>query len=568
MAQSGMMQSMQWNIQSPIVPKDKDELISVLLENRGLVEKRDRDSFLSPPSPLSLTLKDVGIDPKEMKKAVALIERAKKEQWNVVVFGDYDCDGICGTSVVWETLYEMGVKAMPFIPDRERHGYGLSPAALDEVLEGFQKTTGRPGLLISVDNGIVALEGFARLNAAGIHTILTDHHQTEREGRDFPFNLPIFPPADAIIHTTQLCGTTVGWMLARELNPKKAESMLDLCAIATIADQVPLLSANRSFAKFGIDALRKTTRQGLLMLIEVAQLQKEFINTYAINYAIAPRINAMGRIGDPKDGLRMICSKKIETARMYASKVQNTNIERQTLTTSMIEFARKYQENWINDHIIIVESTEFHEGVIGLVAGKLVEDFAKPAIVISRGEKVAKGSARSLAGIHITELLRKVRSELIDVGGHPMAAGFSLLNENIPAFTEKLRKLAKETIGEELFVKSLSVECEIDAGLVREETVKVLEVFEPCGSANPVPVFAIRGLKLVDAQLMGKEKQHLKMIVRTVDEKHIPVLLFGKAGVMQTLKIGQTLDIIGMLQINTWNGKTEIQMVGKDVIVH
>ncbi|MBI5151367.1 MAG: single-stranded-DNA-specific exonuclease RecJ [Candidatus Pacebacteria bacterium] len=555
---------MQWKIQSPTVPKNADELTAVLFENRGLVKERGRTLFRSPPSPLSLTLKDVGIDPKEMKKAISLIEQAKRENWNVVVFGDYDCDGICGTSVLWETLYEMGIKAMPFIPDRKRHGYGLSPVALDEVLEGSQKTPKRSDLLISVDNGIVALEGFARLKAAGVHTILTDHHQPERKkgGRT---SSPIFPVADVIIHTTHLCGTTVGWMLARELNPKKAESMLDLCAIATIADQVPLLGANRSFAKFGIEALRKTTRPGLLMLIEVAQLQKELIDTYAINYAIAPRINAMGRIGDPKDGLRMLCSKKIETARMYASKVQNTNIERQTLTTSMIEFARKHQESWQDDHIIIVESTEFHEGVIGLVAGKLVEDFAKPAIVISRREKIAKGSARSLAGIHITELLRKVRDELIDVGGHPMAAGFSLLNENIAIFTEKLRKLAKETIGKELLVKTLPVECEIDVKLVRAETVKSLEIFEPFGSANPTPFFAVRGLKLLDAQVMGKEKQHLKVVVRGSDDMQFPILFFGKAGMMRDLRIGQTMDIVGMLQINVWNGRTEIQMIGKDI---
>ena len=342
-----MMLSMQWVCKSQKIPQSQTELLEVLLANRRLLKKKEKDEFLSPRSPLKFTPKDVGIDEKQLARAVSLIQEAKQKKWKVIVFGDYDCDGICATTILWETLYEMGVHAMPFIPSRDKHGYGLSMAAIDDILEDPSQ---KPQLLITVDNGIVAHEPFKRLKKAGIKTILTDHHQPEKK----------LPPVDALVHTTQLCGTTVSWMLAQALNPKKAAEMLNLCAIATIADQVPLLNANRSFAVHGIEALKTTKRVGLQMLIQAANIDPKTIDAKAVNYLIAPRINAMGRIGDAMNALRLLCSKKLEKAMSYASKVQSTNIDRQSMTIEMIEFARQHKAEWEHEHIIIIESDSFH----------------------------------------------------------------------------------------------------------------------------------------------------------------------------------------------------------------
>lgn len=544
-------------LQSPINPSNPQQLLEVLLFNRNLDTTSQRQEFLHPTHPNQITPQDVNIDPKELQKAVDLIHQAKKEKWRVVVFGDYDCDGICGTTVLWETLYSMGINAIPLIPEREKHGYGLSNKALDDILN--QPEDQLPQLLITVDNGVVAYDAFVRLQQANIKTILTDHHQVDRRGDTD------YPSTTAVVHTTKLCGTTVAWMLARALDFKKAESMLDLCAIATIADQVPLFNANRSFAKHGITAIRDSTRVGLNLLIEYAGLDKAKIDTYAINYGIAPRINAMGRIGDPKDALRLLCSTKEEKVRAFAQSVQSTNLDRQSLTTSMIDEALRHKDTWIDEHIIVVHSDAFHEGVIGLVAGKLMEMFAKPAIVIARGAKSAKGSARSVPGVNITNLLRQLKHELLDVGGHPMAAGFSVANDNVANFATLLRRLGKKSIDPSLLVKSLQVECEIAGKVVDRATIESLQALEPYGSGNVVPVFMVRDLRMTQQSIVGKDQRHRKLVLQREDGIVLQAMWFG--GVSHEIEslLNAPIEIAVTLQFNEWNGKKSVQVVVKGI---
>lgn len=548
---------MKWVLQSQTIPSNPQQLLEVVLANRNLNTTSERQEFLHPTHPTKLTPQDVGINPKELQKAVDLIHQAKKEKWRVVVFGDYDCDGICGTTVLWETLFGMGINAMPFIPERDKHGYGLSDKALDDILN--QPEDQLPQLLITVDNGVVAYDAFARLQKAQIKTILTDHHQIDhRDDSDYPSTC-------AIVHTTKLCGTTVAWMLARELDFKKAESMLDLCAIATIADQVPLFNANRSFAKHGITAIRESKRVGLNFLIEYAGLDKAKIDTYAINYGIAPRINAMGRIGDPKDALRLLCSTKEAKVRSFAQSVQSTNTDRQSLTTMMIEEAMQHKDTWVDEHIIVVHSDTFHEGVIGLVAGKLMETFAKPAIVIARGAKSSKGSARSVPGVNITDLLRQLKDQLLDVGGHPMAAGFSVATENVENFVSLLRALGKKMIDTSLLVKSSQVECEIAANLIDAKTIEALQSLEPYGSGNPVPVFVVRDLMITQQSIVGKDQRHRKLILQRSDGTALQAMWFGGASHEIETIFNIPVEIAAILQFNEWNGKKTVQVLVKAV---
>lgn len=566
---------MNWQILHSSQPTKLADTRSILLKNRKIA-KRDEKEFFHPIHPLEISLESVGIDVSQMKKAVQRIDVARREKHDVVVFGDYDADGVSATAILWETLYEMGVKARPFIPNREKHGYGISHRSLDDLL-----AERKPDLIITVDNGIVAHEAFQRLRDEGVDTILTDHHvpeqklkdsriaDTRSKTQDISSGEFEYPPADIIIHSTKLCGATVAWMFARELNKEKASTLLDLCGIATIADQMILQGANRSFATFGIRSLRTSERIGIQNLCQIAGVEQNEITTRTINFALAPRINAMGRLGSALDALRALCTKDQQKSFDLMQKLQQTNSERQTLTWEMVEEAESQAEAWQDEHIIIVASEKYHDGVIGLIAGKLMEKFYKPAIAISIGEKFAKASARSVEGVNIVELIRKVRKDLLEVGGHPMAAGFGLLPEKVEQVKRKLLNLAKSEIDTALLQQSLTVECVLPISLVNVGLLEMLDTFDPFGNGNPEPMFGLREVTIKSCYAVGKEKKHLKLVIsyQLLDTSYeLDGIGFGLGELEKSLKQGDVVDIAGTLSINEWNGKKSVQMVVKDVV--
>ncbi|PWU24157.1 single-stranded-DNA-specific exonuclease RecJ [Candidatus Cerribacteria bacterium 'Amazon FNV 2010 28 9'] len=539
---------MQWNIQNTVVPKNAEELIAVLITNRHI---EDRQTFLHPKHPMDISLQEVGLDQKEMSKAVERLETARQNNQSVIIFGDYDCDGVCATAVLWETMHTNGWNVFPFIPNRQAHGYGLSSVALDEILGAAHK----PAVLITVDNGIVAHTQFERLRQEGVYTILTDHHESDGK----------FPPAEAILHTTKLCGTTVAWMLARELGKSESiESMLDLCAIATIADQVPLVDANRSFALFGLEQLNQTTRLGLQLLIQTAGLQLGEIDTYAVNFGIAPRINAMGRLESALDALRALCTTNPTRALQLIGKLQDVNEARQNLTTEMIECALAQASEWKDERIIIVADPSFHEGVIGLIASKLTETFYKPSIVLSIGEKTAKGSARSVSGVHITNLLRSVKNDLLEVGGHPMAAGLKLEVGALESFKTHLYEQARIVVDVELLTPRLDVDCVIDPSLLSLEIVETLQQLEPFGAANREPIFAVDECIVEHCSPVGKEGKHLKLKL-CVGTIKLDAIWFGKGEQCAAYPVGSAFRCAGYLRINEWKKRKNIQLLLKDI---
>jgi single-stranded-DNA-specific exonuclease len=546
---------MQWDILSSMIPKTSEEVVDLLLESRGVAQENALE-FFSPKHPLDLSLDEVGIDPVEMNKAVARIKKALEQKEYVVVFGDYDADGVTATAILWETLYEMGVKAMPFIPNREKHGYGISDRSLNDLLQDR-----KPALIITVDNGIVAHGAFQRLREAGIDAIITDHHLPEMVDDAYQF-----PPANAVVHSTKLCGATTAWFLAKELNQQKASELLDLCAIGTIADQMILLEANRSFAHHGLRALQQTKRMGLLNLYELAKIKAPDISSYSVNFAIAPRINAMGRLGSALDALRALCTKDKEKSMQLIQVLQETNTQRQELTWSMVEEAMKRAAQWENEKLIVISSTEYHEGVIGLIAGKLTETFAKPAIVISVGDGVSKASARSVPGVNIIELIRQVRDELMDVGGHPMAAGFSLDTIYIDSVTNRLQKIAHAHIEEHLLVARINIESILPLRLVNMDLAKAIKRFEPFGNGNYDPVFGLKDVRILQAYSIGREKKHLKMVIGNDEGLAVEGIGFGLGLREQELSKADTVDVATTIAINEWNGKKRVQVVVKDVL--
>ncbi len=543
---------MNWKIRTEQVPKHLDELMTILLKNRELDQE---DDFFQPVHPSKISLTSVGLDEQQLQTALKRIKQAIKNEEEIVVFGDYDADGVCATAVLWQTLYRLKAKAVPFIPHREKHGYGLSAAALTDLLAVQQ-----PRLIITVDNGIVAHEHAQQIAAAGIDLIITDHHQPEAE----------LPLALAVVHTDQLCGTTVAWMLANQLArsfDQNINDQLDLTGIATIADQVLLKAANRSFAYHGLAQLQKSKKPGLLALLSQAGINQKDITSQTVGYAIAPRINAMGRLGHSLDALRLVLTNNAGRAAELAELLGSTNNQRQELTYEMMADALSNSQEWREEHLIIAASADYHEGVIGLIAGRLVERFYKPAIAMSISEKTVKASARSIPGVNIIELIRQVKAELLEVGGHPMAAGFGFETTKLELVTTKLRQLAKEQIDQSLLQPSLEVDIVLPEELLTLATADAVQRLAPFGSGNPEPVFGIKEVELLEVMTVGKEKQHLKLVGR-VGESVQPInfLAWRKGELAQKLSAGDKVDIAGVLEINEWRHRTSLQVRVVDIL--
>ncbi|MBU0576533.1 single-stranded-DNA-specific exonuclease RecJ [Patescibacteria group bacterium] len=545
---------MRWNILESTIPQSENELRNILIKTRGL-EKKD-ELFFSPLNPTKISIQEVGLDAGQLKKAVKRILKAIEKKEKVVIFGDYDADGVCATAILWQALYKMGCQVIPFIPLREKHGYGLSDKALDDLL-----AKDKPDLIITVDNGIVAHKSAQRVLDAGIDLIITDHHQPEDK----------LPSAVAVVHSTQLCGATVSWMFAREISKSAGYKIakdwqLDLTAIATIADQVPLRDANRSFAKFGLEALRKSKRVGFKALLTHAGLNQNNIDSQSVGFGIAPRINAMGRLGHSLDALRLLLTNNKSKAEQLAQVLSETNIARQDMTYEMYGHALSQSENWKQEHIIIVHCDKYHEGVVGLIAGRLMEQFYKPVIVISVGDGIGKASARSVPGVNIVELIREVRDDLLDVGGHPMAAGFGLEASKLDRVITRLKKLAKETIDKELLKPSINVEVVIPFLLINEKTVKMINEFAPFGQGNEEPILGFKNVEVLQVFTMGADNQHLK-IVGKGDDGVTPInfLFWRKGSLREKITLGDKIDVAGVLELNKWNGKKSMQIRVKDV---
>ncbi|MBI5448880.1 single-stranded-DNA-specific exonuclease RecJ [Candidatus Gottesmanbacteria bacterium] len=544
-----------------IIHKGKtDDLVSMLLKNRGIIGKKDISCFLNPPDPAVLTPRDVNIETTSLAKAIKRIQKAIETKESIVVYSDYDADGITAGAVMWETLNQLGARVMPYIPHRVDEGYGLSVKGIDTVKELYN-----PTLIITVDHGITAREKVVYAKTLGIEVIVTDHHVK-----------PALLPDCTVVHTTSLCGAGVSWFLAKELlramNHKLpvafSMELLSLAAIGTIADMVPLVGANRSIARFGLAAINETKRVGLEALMADAGLTKGTVGTYDISHMIAPRLNAMGRIEHALDALRLLCTKQRDRADLLAQKLGMTNRERQQLTVDTTLHAKNFltsRSPSIHSHKLIFLSHEsYNQGVIGLVAGKLVEEYYRPAIVVSKGEVVSKASARSVAGFNIVEAIKTCSDILIDVGGHPMAAGFTVETKHLTALQDRLENLADKELDEEKLTRLLRIDLEIPLETATEALWQQIRGFEPFGFGNAEPVFATRGVVVGDVRLVGKDKKHLKLRIQSLT---IDAIAFGLGELYGKFTPDKPVDIAYSIDMNTWNGNRKLQLKIKDIRV-
>jgi len=532
------------------IRKQSDEIISTQQQLNDLLLERIpdgfRQDFLHPVAISDLTPAMAGIDENVLKKAVKRILQAIEKKQNILIFGDYDCDGVTSTAVLWETLFALGVNAQPFLPHREKHGYGLSQVALDEI---FAKQ--KPDLLITVDNGIVAHKEIDWLKEQKIDVIVTDHHEPGEN----------LPNADSIVHTTQLSGAGVAWFLAKELLPDFAPSLLDYVTLGTVSDQIPLVGVTRSLVTYGLKVLQAGERPSLRVLAEIAGVDLSQTNMNTIHFALAPRINAIGRLYNAIDALRALVTRNPDKTRELMTKLDTVNTQRQQVTQEAVSEMKANEVTTPEDAITVVVGP-YHEGIIGLLATKLVEQYSKPAIVISNQNENYKASCRSVPGVHITNILRSLPAELfLSLGGHKLAAGFSISQEKFPEMLQRLRAQASLLILPEDLEPTQFVIGELTWKLLNLETVKTLAQFEPFGAGNREPRFLLSSIQLTDIQPVGKMKNHAQVQIHSLKTKK-----YLKAICFQYEKNGLNQDnvsqVVIKLKVSTYRpGSVDVEIV-------
>lgn len=497
-----------------------EEIIQSLLIGRGLDTPDKINEFFHPLHP-----KDIS-SPFDSSPAIQLIKQHIDSQNQIAIIGDYDVDGVCSTAILWETLHRTSKLVSPFIPHRRIDGYGLSEGIIQKVVSSGAK------LIIAVDCGITAISAVDQARSLGCDVIIIDHHE----------RLPELPNANVILHSTVTCATALAWFFCRDFNGDT--SRLELVSLAVICDMISLIGINRSFAKFGLAELNSTSRIGLKALFAVAGLDptQKPLGTYEVGFLIGPRLNAMGRLDHALDSLRLLCTTDPQKAEGLAISLQDTNKERQDLTLEAVNHALAQVDPSSLPNLIIVSDPSYDEGIIGLVAAKLVEKFHRPAIVFNRGTDTSKGSARSIPGFNIIDHLRLSSELFTSVGGHAMAAGMTIPTVRIP-------EIPLPDIDSSLLVKKHRFDLEVSLGVVDLNLYLKLSDFAPFGLGNPQPVFKSVDVPIQNPKKIGRELQHLKFKAGDLDAVYFnaPESISGQ--------------LIYSLDLNTWNGKTSLQLI-------
>ena len=516
-----------------------DEIIKFLIKNRRI---KDIPDFLNPKSPLDISLED--FDPKYklyLIKVIKLLKNIKKNNQMIVVYTDYDADGITGGAILWETLHLLGFKVMPYVPHRKLEGYGFSKTGIDNVKKQYN-----PELIISVDHGITKVKEVKYAKKLGIKIIITDHHLKGDK----------IPKAEAVFHIPELSGSGVAYFFAKEifenfkfqilnfelLNNNFHTDYLALASIGTVADLVPLTGPSRSIVKYGLKTFPNIKRFGIKHILKEAGIEGKEITPYEIGFVIAPRINAVGRLESAIDALRLLCTTDEKKALNLAHKIGQTNINRQDLVKKSVEEAYEKIKNSKfkigKTKIIILVSDSWNEGIIGLIASKIAEKFYRPTLVLTKSNGNYKGSARSIPSFHITDFLRSLKKYLIDVGGHAQAAGFTIEAKNLPIFKTSIFKKVEKLINDKDFERKITADLKIPILKITLSLVKSLEKLAPFGIGNPKTVFYSESV-LSGAQLFGKNNTHLKIFTGGFE-----FIGFNQADKFKNFSRGQKINII------------------------
>jgi len=537
------------------------QIIDLLLKNRKI---ENIEEFLNPKNPLNISLFDFNSSfANEFNEVLKILTEIKEKNQMVVVYTDYDADGITGGAILWETLYLLGFKVMPYVPNRKTEGYGFSITGINNVIEKFN-----PSLIISVDHGITKVKEVEYAKKKGIKIIITDHHLKAEK----------IPKADAIFHISALSGAGVSYFFSKEiyknlktqiskikiLESNFSSDYLIFASIGTVADLVPLIGSSRSIVKYGLESFFKTHRIGIKQILKEAGIEGKKITPYEIGFIIAPRINAVGRLKDATDALRLLCTKKEKKAKYLALYLGEKNRIRQSLVEEAVNQAEKILKKEINSFkqlpkIIVLKSENWHEGIIGLIAAKITELFFRPTIVLTKNDGFYKGSARSIPNFDITSFLKKLKDFLIDVGGHKQAAGFTIEKEKIKSFKKESLKLADKLIKEKDLEREILVDLKIPIQKINLNWVRILENLYPFGIGNPEPLF-FSEVKISNLRFVGKENRHLKIFVQ--DENHhstLELIAFNQGENFKNFYRNQKIKVIYTLLIDSWSKQKTVK---------
>jgi len=532
-----------------------------ILLNRGL-EDIDRASKF-----IRASLEDL-YDPfllKDMDKAVERIGSAIDKGQGIWIYGDYDVDGVSSTSILVKYFRSIGYPANYYIPNRIEEGYGINPDAIQEI----HNKGG--GLIITVDCGITSVKEVALANSLGIDMIITDHHECQGQ----------LPEAYAIINPKQedcqypyemLCGCGIAFKLIQALTPanvfkKQLYDYIDIVALATIADIVPLVDENRILVKNGLLAMQQTNNIGLHALIQVSGLKGKKLSAGQVGFTIAPRINAAGRIGDADGAVRLLTAEDFEEAMELAELLDKENKHRQQIEADIHQQALDLLENdksYNKDNFLVLYKEDWHHGVIGIVASRIVEKYYRPVVILSVEGDEAKGSARSIPGFNLFEALHQCKDLFIKFGGHEQAAGLSLKVENIAAFRRKINEIINSTLTEEDFIPEISFDGQLKLKELNYDLLNELERLEPYGMGNPGPKFINRLIKPMYPKTMGVEGKHLRLTLQQ-KEHRMEAIAFNLGGLNDDLADAEGIDIVYSPEINEYNGNRRIQLNIKDL---
>ncbi|RLC35498.1 single-stranded-DNA-specific exonuclease RecJ [Candidatus Shapirobacteria bacterium] len=528
------------------VKTSQKEIWKILLKNRGIKEV-DIKAFTKVAEADKLKIEDFGISKKSFEKSLARIEKAIKNKEKVLIYGDYDVDGITATAILWLVLKEKGVEVWPFIPDRQKDGYGLKY----ESFKRFEKEKNiKFDLLITVDNGIVAHRQIKKIKKEGTDIVIIDHHQKKKEKIK----------VEGIVHSTKTSASVLSWLMARQID-KKAD--LGLASLGAVADCVPLLGVNRRVVYWGLKYIKTKPNPGIKKLLAKAKVDLNKISSYHMSYIIGPRINAVGRLGDATDALRLLCSRDQISLDKYTTKLNQMNYERQKLQKGLIKNALiKAKDN--QDKVIIVIDEKYHLGIIGLIAGRLSQEYDLPTIVISKSKDISKASCRSIKELNIIKSLRQVEDLLVELGGHKGAAGFSIETKKIAKFEKKIKHIINQSLEKYEGEKRIEVEAEMDIEAIDLKMARLMEKLEPTGIDNPKPLFYLKEVELVAKRKIGKDGSHLKMIL---SKKMVDGIAFSQAKIFEKIKTGNKLDMVASLDVNDWGGRQKVQLMIKEIVL-
>lgn len=489
-----------------------------------------------------------------MEAAVDRLLAARRAGEKVVIFGDYDADGVTATAILLDVLSGLGWDVSHYIPNRFHEGYGLSEAALREV------AASHPAVLVTVDCGIRSVSEVAWAQDRGLDVIVTDHHQPGEE----------LPPARAVINPrrrdetypfTDLAGSGVAYKLAqavcRALERPDPADAVDLVALGTIADLAPLVGENRDLVAAGLERMNRDPRPGIAALVSASGLRAGAVTSSVVGFALGPRLNAAGRLLSADLALSLLRATTAGEAEPRARALDDLNRERQRLTQETLEQARTMilAEGDLPS-VLMAGSDAFPEGVVGLAAARLVEEFHRPAIVATIGEAVIRGSARSIPEFPITEALDACRGFLLRYGGHAGAAGFAMEKERWRPFQEALRDRARNAFAGGMPAPVLHVDAVAGPDDLREDLMRFLERLEPCGNGNPRPLFLLRDAEVVQARRVGAEGRHLKLTVRA-GRRMWDAIAFRQSG---GAGVGTRLDLALYLERNEFMGVPTLQL--------